>query len=178
MAGRPCEMPCVPAYSTRQSPGAAPSLARTAVGSGRGIEPPERDAVADRVHLARRHAAADQVVPEPLADHDHLVGGRVGGEFQAFEQADDPAVGQHAELGEDGRPQVADLHDQPGPLHPGQQPRRADGEEGRRGDHDDVGPPVTAAPSSTLLTMKLRWPRVLRTMPSFGVAYSQVRSTR
>ncbi len=38
--------------------------------------------------------------------------------------------------------------------------------------------PAARQPSSTLLTMKLRWPRVLRTMPSFGVAYSQVRMTR
>ena len=38
--------------------------------------------------------------------------------------------------------------------------------------------PLAVAPSSTLLTMKLRWPRVLRTIPSLGVAYSQVRSTR
>ena len=38
--------------------------------------------------------------------------------------------------------------------------------------------PATRQPSSTLLAMKLRWPRVLRAMPSFGVAYSQVRMTR
>ena len=38
--------------------------------------------------------------------------------------------------------------------------------------------PLARAPSSTALTMKLRWPRVLRAIPSFGVAYSQVRSTR
>ena len=38
--------------------------------------------------------------------------------------------------------------------------------------------PLASPPSSTLLTMKLRWPRVLRTIPSFGVAYSQVRRTR
>jgi hypothetical protein len=40
----------------------------------------------------------------------------VGGEFQALKQPDHPAAGQHAEFDEDGRPQVADLHDQPGPL--------------------------------------------------------------
>ena len=38
--------------------------------------------------------------------------------------------------------------------------------------------PLAAPPSSTLLAMKLRWPRVLRATPSFGVAYSQVRITR
>ena len=38
--------------------------------------------------------------------------------------------------------------------------------------------PLAHPPSSTLLTMKLRWLRVLRATPSFGVAYSQVRSTR
>ena len=30
--------------------------------------------------------------------------------------------------------------------------------------------PLAAAPSSTLLAMKLRWPRVFRAIPSFGVA--------
>ena len=38
--------------------------------------------------------------------------------------------------------------------------------------------PLARPPSSTLLTMKLRWPMVLRATPSFGVAYSQVRTTR
>ena len=38
--------------------------------------------------------------------------------------------------------------------------------------------PLGRAPSSTQVAMKLRWPRVLRATPSFGVAYSQVRSTR
>ena len=38
--------------------------------------------------------------------------------------------------------------------------------------------PLARPPSSTLVIMKLRWPMVLRAIPSFGVAYSQVRSTR
>ncbi len=38
--------------------------------------------------------------------------------------------------------------------------------------------PLARQPSSTLLTMKLRCPRVLRAIPSLGVAYSQVRMTR
>ena len=37
--------------------------------------------------------------------------------------------------------------------------------------------PLARQPSSTLDTMKLRCDRVLRAMPSLGVAYSQVRST-
>ena len=38
--------------------------------------------------------------------------------------------------------------------------------------------PLARQPRSTLLAMKLRWPSVLRAIPSFGVAYSQVRITR
>ena len=38
--------------------------------------------------------------------------------------------------------------------------------------------PLGRQPSSTAETMKLRWPMVLRATPSFGVAYSQVRTTR
>ena len=38
--------------------------------------------------------------------------------------------------------------------------------------------PHARPPSSTLLTMKLRWERVLRATPSLGVAYNQVRTTR
>ena len=38
--------------------------------------------------------------------------------------------------------------------------------------------PLRRPPSSTLEIMKLRWPIVLRSTPSFGVAYSQVRTTR
>ena len=38
--------------------------------------------------------------------------------------------------------------------------------------------PHRRPPSSTLRAMKLRWPMVLRSTPSFGVAYSQVRTTR
>ena len=38
--------------------------------------------------------------------------------------------------------------------------------------------PLARPPSSTLVIMKLRWPMVLRAIPSFGVAYSQVRITR
>ena len=143
-----------------------------------GTELAEGDAVADGVHLAGGHAALDQVGAEPVADHDHRVGRRVGGQFQPFQQADHPAVGQHAEFDEDRRPQVADLDDQPGALEPGEQPAGADGEERGRGDDHDVGRPLARQPSSTLVTMKLRWQMVLRSIPSFGVAYSQVRSTR
>ena len=38
--------------------------------------------------------------------------------------------------------------------------------------------PLARPPSTTLVIMKLRWPMVLRAVPSFGVAYSQVRITR
>jgi hypothetical protein len=38
--------------------------------------------------------------------------------------------------------------------------------------------PLARQPSSTLLIMKLRCPRVLRATPSFGVAYTQVRTMR
>jgi hypothetical protein len=68
------------------------------------------------VHLRRRHTAADQVVPEPLADHHYLVRRGVGGEFQALKQPDHPAVGQDPQFHEDGRPQVADLDDEPRAL--------------------------------------------------------------
>ena len=36
--------------------------------------------------------------------------------------------------------------------------------------------PTRRAPSSTLVTMKLRWPIVFLVKPSFGVAYNQVRT--
>jgi hypothetical protein len=112
---------------------------------GVGVEPVEVDAVAHDVHLVPRDAAADDVVTKALGDRDHGIGGPVGGQLEAFEQAEDARVGDDAELFEDGGPQVAHLHDQPGPPQPGEQPRRAQREEGRRGHHDHVaraGPPA------------------------------------
>ena len=120
-------------------PGAQPRVRRRP-----GIELAGADAVADGMDLGGRHAAPDQVGAEPVAHHDHGVGRRVGGEFQPFQQSDEPAVGQHAEFGEDGRPQVADLHHEAGALEPGQQPAGPDREKRGRGDHHDVGRPAGA----------------------------------
>ena len=112
------------------------------VGRDAGSEPVKGDAVADRVHLVVGHPPADEVGTEPVAHHDDLVRGGVRGEFEPFQRSDQPPVGQHAELDEDSGPQVADLDHQPGPLHLGQQPGGADGEEGRRGHNDRVGRPA------------------------------------